>query len=296
MANTLVYQGGPLGTPSSGDLSNCTGGGSGGALEVWDVATPYSPPTIVVDRGGLWQAEDDSTGSRPVSGNAKWTLVGGTPYVDVVLDPVALTTQPFYDPSTPVGFPVIPDAGSGLVAVPIQAIFTRDDGDAWAADPDIEFVFNEWAGETIWFANISGPALLTSPANYGGFGTFGGIGSAGLQFTDTGPVVIGTLVDVTDGGTFGTRSLYIRTFYQIQPISPRTPTHVFYNITAVVQVSKTFTTTGNASALTGNIDVVGSTGNDGTYTIVSAVFGAGSTVITVTEAIPDATADGWVKQ
>lgn len=65
-------------------------------------------------------------------------------------------------------------------------------------------------------------------------------------------------------------------------------------ITAVSTVGKTFTVAGDASAFapTDTIPVYGSTGNDGFYTLVSAVFAAGSTVLTVVEAIPDATADG----
>ena len=72
---------------------------------------------------------------------------------------------------------------------------------------------------------------------------------------------------------------------------------VNYRITAVNTGSKTFTVTDVANQLgggAGSITIAGSTGNDGTYTIVSAVNGAGVTVITVVEAIPDATADGWM--
>lgn len=65
-------------------------------------------------------------------------------------------------------------------------------------------------------------------------------------------------------------------------------------ITAVNQGAKTFTVAGDQSRyfVPGRtFPVAGSTGNDGTYTIVSAVYGA-ATVITVSEAIPDSTADG----
>lgn len=67
-----------------------------------------------------------------------------------------------------------------------------------------------------------------------------------------------------------------------------------FPITAVNQGGKTFTVTGDASGMapTDTLSVYRSTGNDGGYTIVSAIFGAGSTVITVVEAIPSAVADG----
>lgn len=67
-----------------------------------------------------------------------------------------------------------------------------------------------------------------------------------------------------------------------------------FPITGVNQGAKTFTVTGDASAFQNaeTLAVYRSTGNDGLYTIVSAVFGGVSTVITVVEAIADATADG----
>jgi hypothetical protein len=40
-------------------------------------------------------------------------------------------------------------------------------------------------------------------------------------------------------------------------------------------------------------DIAGSTGNDGTYTVVTSVYGT-STVITVSESVPDGTADGAI--
>lgn len=38
--------------------------------------------------------------------------------------------------------------------------------------------------------------------------------------------------------------------------------------------------------------IYGSTGNDGTYTVDSAVFGGANTVITIQEDLPSAVADG----
>ncbi len=67
-------------------------------------------------------------------------------------------------------------------------------------------------------------------------------------------------------------------------------------VTAVNQGAKTFTVAGNQASkfsATGFMTVAGSTGNDGLYTVVSAVFGV-ATVITVVEAIPSAVADGAI--
>ena len=72
-----------------------------------------------------------------------------------------------------------------------------------------------------------------------------------------------------------------------------TPT--VYDITDVIQGSKTFKFLLDSAEyfLVGDsIEVTGSTGNDGTYTVVSSSFGAGKTSVIVQETIPDATADG----
>ncbi len=73
-----------------------------------------------------------------------------------------------------------------------------------------------------------------------------------------------------------------------------------FPITAVNQGTQKFTVTGDASGLNpppfpSTIVITGSTGNDGSYTVVSAVFGAGVTVVEVNEAIPSATANGLLQ-
>ncbi len=68
-----------------------------------------------------------------------------------------------------------------------------------------------------------------------------------------------------------------------------------YDITDVLQGPKTFKFLGDATAyfLAGDsIEVTGSTGNDGTYTVASSLFSTGKTSVIVEEAIPDSTADG----
>lgn len=64
------------------------------------------------------------------------------------------------------------------------------------------------------------------------------------------------------------------------------------------QGAKTFTVLGNrAAAITSSaiITVVRSTGNNADYDVVSAVFGGVNTVVTVTQAIPNATVDGSIQ-
>ncbi len=70
-----------------------------------------------------------------------------------------------------------------------------------------------------------------------------------------------------------------------------------YAITVVDQPTHTFTVAGDQTANIKTNDlirVIGSTGNDGLYHVLSAVFGA-ATVITVSEDIPDATVDGNIR-
>lgn len=70
-----------------------------------------------------------------------------------------------------------------------------------------------------------------------------------------------------------------------------------FSITAVDTVAKKFTVAGDQTAAYTAADKVavdGSTGNDGTYTIVSATLNAGSTDIVVTETVADATVDGKI--
>ncbi len=86
--------------------------------------------------------------------------------------------------------------------------------------------------------------------------------------------------------------------YKVDAIFNEPSVAVPYPITAVDQGEQTFEIAGDhASAfLVGDtFRVIGSTGNDGIYTVVSAVF-ATATTLTVVEAITDATADGHIPQ
>ena len=68
-----------------------------------------------------------------------------------------------------------------------------------------------------------------------------------------------------------------------------------WDITDVVQGSKQFKFLGDQTdrILVGDkISVVGSTGNDGFYTVTAMSFAGGKTIVEVSETIPDATSDG----
>lgn len=68
-----------------------------------------------------------------------------------------------------------------------------------------------------------------------------------------------------------------------------------WNITDVIQGSKQFKFLLNQTErilVEDSISIVGSTGNDGFYTVAAVSFGGGKTTVTVEEVIPDATSDG----
>jgi hypothetical protein len=74
-----------------------------------------------------------------------------------------------------------------------------------------------------------------------------------------------------------------------------------YAITALNQGAKTFTVAGDRRKLFSlntapatTLIITGSTGNNDTYTVLGVAYTGGNTVITVSEAIPNATADGSV--
>ena len=98
----------------------------------------------------------------------------------------------------------------------------------------------------------------------------------------------------------GSRSLRLRITYQIIPLTQLVSfSNTFFRVSAVDQGTKTFTVADPyeqaVAALGDTFAVAGSTGNDETYTKVSAAFDTDHTDIVVAEAIPDSTADGWVK-
>ena len=107
-----------------------------------------------------------------------------------------------------------------------------------------------------------------------------------LSFSQTALVYLGTTVEDV---------------YRYLPVTTAVANYlpnVSYAMVAVNTGSKTFTIAGDHTNefYAGIIlTVYGSTGNDGLYTVVSAAFGGVNTVITVSETVPDSTADGFVQ-
>jgi hypothetical protein len=105
-----------------------------------------------------------------------------------------------------------------------------------------------------------------------------------VQETPASSTADGTLAQYDDTKEF---------LYDVQVTVPRNNT-----ITAVSTGSKTFTMSGDQRRwfnVGGTITVTGSTGNDGTYTVTVINYTGGNTVLTVTETVPSAVADGSVR-
>ncbi len=264
---------------------------SGGAgLAEWDDSTPYVAGSIVLDREGIWKAADNSTNSRPISGNVKWTLVGGTPYVDVFLGPEIITTAVVTNQYT-----IVPAPGVGKCVHPALQWYVRY---VPGATP-----YNAVAGMNLGINNQDvavDAGVDTTQVDYELFQWIqyvpSGADGTALLFPPNAPINI-FIYDINDINsttpiTGGDGAIWVRVPYQI------VATPAYFHITGVNQGTKTFTVSGDASALTGVIDVVGSAeaANDGTYTIVSATEGEGSTNIVTVEAILSPDVSGWVKQ
>lgn len=79
------------------------------------------------------------------------------------------------------------------------------------------------------------------------------------------------------------------------------PDYAKYDVTAVNTGTKTFTVNGRCDSTTSldhtdSVIIDGSTGNDGTYTVVSATYdeGTDTTAIVVSDTVSDSTADGVI--
>lgn len=292
-------------------IVSASGGGGGGGIAVWDSGTTYSADALVLDRGGIWQATGTNTNSRPISGNTDWTLVGGEPYVDVSFTPDYMMQTGADTPRGANGLVVVPAPGANRVAIITAFSWTQSAGEAWEANYFPVLCYGSSGGPDLstllMLANVYyiEDTLNVSGDLPGWFYVKGmwpvdayllAIKESGANLTavTNQPIVFGQAQDPSNGGLgYGTAYLSCRLWYAITP-GPQTAPNYFH-ITDLDQGTKTFTVTGDASALTGSIEVVGSTANDGTYTVVST-SGTGPTDIIVTEAIPSATADGWVKQ
>jgi hypothetical protein len=311
-----------------------TPAGVGGGLAVWDSGATYQTGTIVLDRGGQWQSLiDDNTNSQPVAGNDNWELVGGTPYVDVEITPPDFNTAPFYDPgSTGPGFDLgLGAPGEGKFILPLQATELMSEGDNWNHIGLMRLSYRGALGATFSEVDLDG----TSDGSTNFVWNVGvNNGYLDLQQDSTAfvnrPLVAYMATQFADGS----RSVRLRIRYSIEDFASFE--HAFYNINGIDQGTKTFTVNGDASGVTGSIEVVGSkasdnnypvsgvdqgtktfsftgygdktsvyvagqvayitdsTGNDGSYTIVSSSYDLGSDTmsIAVSESITSSTADG----
>jgi len=224
-------------------------------------------------------------------------LVGGLPYIDVVIDPVGLTTAPFYDPDsgsddggpgldTGLGAP-----GANKLLWPVHVDCFPSAGDRWADGPAQPYLF--WGDTSTHSVSTEGVSQFqiidrlddNLIVEVGAFSP----NRIKLEAGDNGspphivfitdqpsravnqPLVMATHTDITGGGTsFGTRSIRYRIYYQILDVTPFA--NEFFHIININQGSKTIRVNGDDSALSGAISIVGSTGNDGDYTVSSATL------------------------
>ena len=282
-------------------------GAWGNSASVWSSSVTYASGDLVFDRGGIWQATGGNTNSQPVSGNTHWTLIGGEPYVDFVLDPVTMTTAPYLDiAAAGPGMVLVPGTSDpNNVVVPVRVFAVTGEGSLWGNDTSLNFSWGSSGGVNVksLFPRIDSVSnYLPDPPTTGhppwrtesetvGFGS--GVIQEGFSLKpfDTGaastvletikglPLVAWSDVDCSDSGfgpiLFGTRSFTCRLYYTEAPVLAPAQND-YFRISFLDQGAKTFIIGDDASALTGTVTVVGSTGNDGDYTIVSATTAAGA--------------------
>jgi hypothetical protein len=269
------------------------------------IATSVASPDVVpIVQGGVTKQAD--------------VFLIAKQYADVVLDPVQLTTAPFVDTGfTGPGIKVIDAPGEGLSVWPIYFDFCPAPGEAWAGGDsnrslpvtfcyrDVPIGTNEG---TKWEANDSGSLADKADPLYPFYSPRRFLAqdiNRDFVVNDPSVVVNAPLVMFVPSANYfdlgiGSRSLRIRITYEIIPITQLVSfDYSFFRISATNQGTKTFTVADPyeqaIASLGATFTVVGSTGNNGTYTKVSATFIADHTDIVVSEAIPNATADGWVK-
>jgi hypothetical protein len=139
------------------------------SFKPWDSSTIYVGGDVVIDRGGIWVAIDNNTNNQPVSGSAHWTLIGGTPYVDVVLGPAdvyALFSVPvMYVPAPGPGKMIVPVCLVGHFVAGSITYATTDTGWFWLLgstpypNPGYPQVFNP--GEAQYSINLGTDAVGT---------------------------------------------------------------------------------------------------------------------------------------
>src|ERR1043166_3054961 len=244
-------------------------------IDVWNATRTYrkdpltAAAAIVFWHGGIWQAVQNNLNSEPVSGNPDWSLIGGTPYYDSDWTPPVIAGCDAH-PVT-----LVPAPLAGQAAWIVRFEWEMSAGDKWTAGsggltlgyPDNQInlgpnVASMGNNQNNWIDDLSQDAPLPYPTFLNIWSTdYPGIGleeaTAIIATTNTAP-------------TGGTRSLRVRTFYRIVTLADLLVADSYYSITALNQTAKTFTVNGDASAVSGAVAVVGSTANDGDYTVTSA--------------------------
>jgi hypothetical protein len=190
---------------------------------------------------------------------------------------------------------VVPAPGAGYALFPVAAVAQYDPGTvAFANNTGVSL--NSGATTVLSSTTMGFDALSEVISTLAGAGS---LLTANTALTVVAGDVVGALGVIATSTLFAAGDLFIPGDTATVDdgtgglITVSTVTNSFA-VSAVDQGGKTFTVVGDASAIAGadSLTVYRSTGNDGTYTAVSAVFAAGHTVVTVVEAIPSAVADG----
>ncbi len=277
-----------LTSPSDADVLTYDAGSS-----TWKnaVGGAGSPPPVVVD---LDTADLLTLHSSPVE------LIAA-PGVGRVLIPVSVSLQtvfvsrPFL--MTPDAFVGVPQFAWGAGGTPWSAfanyvqtwrLDSVQSAQANVANAPMLFESSEDAADR---GGIDASVLNAAGADYapGDTGTIGGSAPQGAVYVvDT--VLVGAVVTYHIGCPGYA--------LQVGTGQATTPADITPTIISVNQGAKKFGVQGDFANFFAlpftSVTVAGSTGNDGTYTIVSAAYAAGVTLVTVLEAIPSAVADGTI--
>lgn len=219
---TGIYAGGTTLTTPGGSVTAEQLAALGVTL-LWDSSATWPSGAVVIDREGIWQATGSNTNSRPVSGNANWTLMGGMPYIDRLITAADIASASFWsvDRST-TGLTMVPAPGAGFYAVMSYAVTETSGGTPWALDLDeLDFRYGTTSGVSngrlISFPN-SLTIRLTQSVRVMVFASAAFPATANVKVYENEPIVALTTTDASDGGSSGTVEFSVRVYYTIVPI------------------------------------------------------------------------------
>ncbi len=264
-----------------------------GQPQNWSSTSNYPIGQTVAYAGSIWRAVVTNRASTPSLSNTDWVLVvaGGTGALIAPEVTVTLTLTPEQIQglnSFPVDIVVAADANTFIALGQLVFIGSRDTSGTYSAPPipSIQYAGGPdlaidasatWDGSAVALTLIGSvaPAIAVDE-----------VASVGLN------VQITSSTDVTGGDASCTVILTYRA-YNIESFLAS----AYYSMLSVNQSGPEFIVNDLGAVLadtTGTFTIVGSTGNDGTYTLASPVISAsGFSVLVTVESIPDATADGW---